>query len=82
MGFGALEIGRDWGIGNDPSKPTQSEAAGLLELVLRSGVNLIDTAAAYHYSEERIGQSIAHRRTDYFLCSKCGEANKRSTTFS
>jgi aryl-alcohol dehydrogenase-like predicted oxidoreductase len=40
--------------------------------VLDAGINLIDTSPDYGRSEEHIGRSIAHRRSEYFLASKCG----------
>jgi aryl-alcohol dehydrogenase-like predicted oxidoreductase len=75
IGFGALEIGRNWGIGTDADrlKPAPDEAGQVLNGVLDLGINLIDTASAYHYSEERIGHYLATRRSEYLLTSKCGE---------
>ena len=54
MGFGALEIGRDWGLG-DKTRPEEDEAITVLNGVLDTGINMIDTASAYHLSEARIG---------------------------
>jgi aryl-alcohol dehydrogenase-like predicted oxidoreductase len=83
IGFGALEIGRDWGIGDGSARarPDEDGAAEVLNAALDAGINLIDTASAYHRSEERIGKSIAHRRHEYILCSKCGEHNDEPNTF-
>jgi aryl-alcohol dehydrogenase-like predicted oxidoreductase len=83
VGFGALEIGRDWGIGQGAARtrPDESGAAEVLNAALDLGINLIDTASAYHRSEQRIGQSIAHRRSEYVLASKCGEHNDEPNTF-
>lgn len=63
VGFGALEIGRDWGLGDagERQRPGDAEAGRVLHSVLDLGLNLIDTAAAYHRSEERIGAHIAGR---------------------
>lgn len=80
FGFGALEIGRDWGIG-ERNRPDEQTANDVLQEVLNLGINLIDTASAYHRSEERIGQSIVHRRDEYFLASKCGEHNDEPNTY-
>ncbi|MDX1561978.1 MAG: aldo/keto reductase, partial [Gammaproteobacteria bacterium] len=44
----------------------------ILNAVLDSGINYIDTSPDYGYSEELIGRHIAHRRDEYFLASKCG----------
>ena len=67
LGFGASEIGY------------QNVAAGTVENVLNSaldaGLNVIDTAACYDTSEEKIGAAVGHRRSDYFLFTKCGHAS-------
>jgi aryl-alcohol dehydrogenase-like predicted oxidoreductase len=47
-------------------------AAGVLNAVLDAGINFIDTSIDYGRSEELIGRSIARRRAEYFLASKCG----------
>ncbi|HVK06519.1 MAG TPA: aldo/keto reductase [Armatimonadaceae bacterium] len=67
LGFGAAPIGL---LGTE-----QDRAAGVLNLLLDSGVNLIDTAASYAGSEEAIGQAVGHRRGEYVLVSKCGRAS-------
>ena len=81
LGFGALEIGRDWGLGSDTSRPDDNGAKAVLTAVLDSGINLIDTASAYHKSEERIGNFVANRRSEYVLASKCGEHNSEPSTY-
>ncbi|MBN1153469.1 aldo/keto reductase [candidate division KSB1 bacterium] len=83
IGFGALEIGRDWGIGDHQAnlKPSFQEAEKVLNRVLDLGINLIDTASAYHRSEERIGRAISHRKNEFLLASKCGEHNRYPTTY-
>ena len=83
VGFGALEIGRDWGLGDagERQRPEDAEVGRVLHSVLDLGVNLIDTAAAYHRSEERIGAHIAGRRSEYVLATKCGEHNREPDTF-
>ena len=48
------------------------EASAILNAVLDSGINYIDTSLDYGYSEELIGRHISHRRSEYFLASKCG----------
>lgn len=80
IGFGALSIGRDWGMA-DKERPDEKEAGIVLNSVLDLGINLVDTASAYHRSEERIGNSISTRRSEYFLASKCGEHNDEPATF-
>ena len=70
IGFGAMELrGPD---GPWPRPIDDAGAARLLNLVLDSGINLIDTAPDYGLSEGFIGTHIAHRRDEYVLATKCG----------
>jgi len=50
----------------------EDQAGKVLNAVLDSGVNFIDTSWCYGRSEELIGRYISHRRDDYFLATKCG----------
>ena len=52
----------------------QQRVTDILNFLLDSGVNFIDTAAGYPGSEEAIGSAVSHRRDDYVLVSKCGQA--------
>jgi aryl-alcohol dehydrogenase-like predicted oxidoreductase len=68
LGYGAMEL-----RGTPTGPPIADEDAGtLLNAVLDSGVNFIDTSIDYGRSEELIGRYIGHRRDEYFLASKCG----------
>ncbi len=64
LGFGSAPIGY---LGAD-----QARASAILNLMLDSGVNLIDTAASYPGSEALIATAIGHRRGEFVLVSKCG----------
>ena len=68
LGYGAMEL-RD-----APNGPAVSDEQSerVLNAVLDAGINFIDTSPDYGRSEERIGRFIAHRRSEYFLASKCG----------
>lgn len=81
LGFGALEIGRNWGMGNDNQRPEEEVAGKVLTTVLDLGINLIDTASAYHRSEERIGKYVSSRRNEYVLATKCGEHSNEPGTY-
>ncbi|MBC7317297.1 MAG: aldo/keto reductase, partial [Chloroflexi bacterium] len=61
--FGAAALGR----------VTQAEADATLEVLLRYGVNHIDTAFSYGEAEDRIGPWMAAHRKDFFLATKTGE---------
>jgi aryl-alcohol dehydrogenase-like predicted oxidoreductase len=52
---------------------TQAEADQTLDVLLKYGVNHIDTAASYGESELRIGPWMAKHRKDFFLATKTGE---------
>src|SRR5450759_2775083 len=70
LGYGAMEIRgtRVWG-----GRPvTDQQAQRILNAVLDSGINFIDTAYDYGRSEEFIGKFISHRRGEYYLATKCG----------
>jgi aryl-alcohol dehydrogenase-like predicted oxidoreductase len=67
LGFGGSEIGYQ--------HVAASTAEKLLNSALDRGLNVIDTAACYDISEELIGGAVGHRRSDYFLFTKCGHAS-------
>jgi aryl-alcohol dehydrogenase-like predicted oxidoreductase len=68
LGYGAMEL-----RGGGRGRTIDDEAANaLLNIVLDSGINYIDTSPDYGQSEERIGAAISGRRDEYFLASKCG----------
>lgn len=66
--LGAWQFGKsNWtNVEDDESIATMQEA-------IDSGINMIDTAAAYGdgYSEEVVGRAVAGRREKVFLASKC-----------
>lgn len=66
LGFGAGPIGF--------LKTDQDRVASILNLLLDAGINVIDTAASYQGSEEVIGNTVSHRRGQFVLISKCGQA--------
>src|SRR5688500_18261021 len=55
------------------SAVTQADADRTMELLLRYGVNHIDTAASYGDSELRLGPWLAQHRSEVFLATKTGE---------
>jgi aryl-alcohol dehydrogenase-like predicted oxidoreductase len=59
------------------ARASQDEADRALELLLRHGVNHIDTAARYGDSELRIGPWMARHRPDFFLATKTGSRTAR-----
>jgi aryl-alcohol dehydrogenase-like predicted oxidoreductase len=63
LGFGAGSVG---------DGAAQAQTLSVIETLLAAGGNLIDTAQIYGGSEEFIGRTLAHRRQDFVLVSKCG----------
>ena len=64
LGFGGAEIGYQ--------RVPLPIAERLLNGALDAGLNVIDTAECYLNSEELVGQTVAGRRSEYFLFTKCG----------
>jgi len=59
------------------ARASQEDADRALEVLLRYGVNHIDTAARYGDSELRIGPWMARHRKDFFLATKTGSRGAR-----
>ena len=66
LGLGLAEISRQ-----ERSKVVE-EADRVLNAALDGGINFLDTAACYGRTEEIIGATVAHRRDEYILATKCG----------
>ena len=66
LGFGAMELR------GTRTEITEENAEKVLNTVLDIGINFVDTAPDYGISEERIGKYISHRRSEFFLATKCG----------
>jgi len=64
LGFGGAPIGN---LDTD-----RDVVRRVLHRLLDHGVNLIDTAHAYHDSEEMIGAALDGRRDDVVIVTKCG----------
>lgn len=65
LGVGLAEIGKL--TMNDVARVSQ-----VLNTALDEGINFLDTSACYGNSEELIGRTVAHRRDEYILATKCG----------
>ena len=69
LGLGLAEIPR-----HDDSYSDVQAAGRVLNSALDGSVNFLDTAACYGETEEMMGRTIAHRRDEYVLATKCGHA--------
>ena len=65
LGLGAGQIGLH--------QVSDADSERLFNGALDLGMNVIDTAAVYGSSEEKIGKYISNRRDEYVLISKCGQ---------
>jgi aryl-alcohol dehydrogenase-like predicted oxidoreductase len=68
LGYGAMELR---GLEHF-RRLSAGEASALLNGVLDSGINYIDTSPDYGYSEELIGRHLSARRGEFCLATKCG----------
>jgi aryl-alcohol dehydrogenase-like predicted oxidoreductase len=64
LGFGGSEIGYEGA--------SLRTVEALLGAALDAGLNVIDTAECYFERERLIGRAAAHRRSEFFLFTKCG----------
>lgn len=69
LGFGSYKMSGKTG------GSTVAEVSRLLGSALDAGMNVIDTAECYGRAEELIGEAVGHRRSDYYLFTKCGHAS-------
>ena len=64
LGFGTAEIG--------PVDTDFRTVDALLGVAHDCGINVIDTAAMYLDSEEKLGRALQGRRNQFFIFTKCG----------
>lgn len=75
LGLGTVKLGRNRDVKYPQSfeLPSNDQARQLLNLARDLGINLLDTAASYGASEERLGELLRGARKDWVICSKAGE---------
>lgn len=67
--FGAAALGR----------VTQADADRTMELILRRGINHIDTAASYGEAEDRLKPWLAAHRQKFFLATKTDQRGEQAS---
>lgn len=76
LGFGLLSIGRPWGLASSPP-PADEDAVRLLDLAVRCGIRVFDTAPAYARSEALLGTYLdalpSVVRKSLIVMTKAGE---------
>lgn len=72
IGFGAVEIGLEYGIQVDgkPNRPDDQQAIEIVHRALDLGANVIDTARAYGESERLLGEALVGKRDSVVLMTK------------
>lgn len=82
IGLGTVELGLDYGVPVDGEhlRPSEEQAARLLNRALDLGVTFIDTARAYGTSEEVIGRALRTRRNEYVLATKLAPIKEEGQT--
>lgn len=64
LGFGSAPVGF--------LEQDNHQAGRILNFLLDHGMNVIDTGECYAGAEDMIGSTMAHRRNEYVLITKCG----------
>ncbi len=75
LGLGTVKFGRNQSL-KYPSAfelPSDAQIRQLLDTAYAMGLNLLDTAPAYGYSEERLGEALRKSRKDWVISTKVGE---------
>jgi aryl-alcohol dehydrogenase-like predicted oxidoreductase len=75
IGLGTVKFGRNQSVKYPRGfeLPDDAQLQELLALCRDLGINLLDTAPAYGYSEERLGGLLRKSRKDWLICTKVGE---------
>jgi aryl-alcohol dehydrogenase-like predicted oxidoreductase len=75
LGLGTVKFGRNQSLKYPASfdLPSDEQIRRLLDCAYSMGVNFIDTAPAYGYSEERLGDALRKTRKDWVIATKVGE---------
>ncbi len=60
--LGTVQLGMEYGLGEDKAKPSQEKAFQILDRAMELGVNTLDTADNYGDSEAVIGRWMGYRR--------------------
>ena len=60
--LGTVQLGMQYGLGEDSAKPSEEKAFSMLDAAMELGVNTLDTANNYGDSEAVIGRWMAQRK--------------------
>ena len=65
-------------IGEELTIDEVDRAGKVLNAALDGGINFLDTSANYLVSEELVGRTVSHRRTEFVLATKAGYVTDKS----
>jgi aryl-alcohol dehydrogenase-like predicted oxidoreductase len=75
LALGTAQFGLDYGITNPAGRVAEEDAAAILDLASRCGIDMIDTARQYGESEGIIGRNWPDR-ADFRVVTKIGKLNE------
>lgn len=75
LGLGTVKFGRTHNLryAEKFNLPDDNQLTQLLDVARECGINFLDTAPAYGYSEERLGELLKTSRKDWIISTKAGE---------
>ncbi|MCE3251725.1 MAG: aldo/keto reductase [Cellvibrio sp.] len=75
LGLGTVKFGRTQSLKYPQAftLPSDEQLRELLACARDMGVNFVDTAPSYGYSEERLGELLRKERKDWVIATKAGE---------
>lgn len=75
IGLGTVKFGRTQGVKypGEFELPSDRQLQEVISVCRELGINLLDTAPAYGFSEERIGGLLGKTRQEWILSTKVGE---------
>lgn len=62
--LGTVQLGMQYGLGEDSAKPSEEKSFSMLDAAMALGINTLDTANNYGDSEAVIGRWIAKRKAE------------------
>lgn len=70
LGLGTVQFGLDYGVSNAAGRTPEDEVAHILGLAASSGIEVIDTAAAYGESEAVLGRALCGANARFKIVTK------------
>jgi aryl-alcohol dehydrogenase-like predicted oxidoreductase len=78
LGLGTAQFGLDYGVSNKAGQTPAVEVLAILQFALENGITLVDTAAMYGSSEQRLGECLGN--SDFRIVTKTPHFRKSNIT--